>query len=411
MEREMKKCAYLFVLFGLLSSSALCQTNWFFDNFDSYTAGQKVACQNNINWTTWSNAPCGSEDGTVSNLFSFSSPNSALIIQNNDLVCPLPNWTTGKYSVEFQSYIPTGKAGYFNVLQLFAGASSQWGFECYFNLNGSGSVNAGGTGTATFTWIPATWVPVKVLVDLDNDNAEFYYNNVFVKSWVWSTGATGTGTLNQLGGVDLFGATANDFLYVDDFSIIDQLASPPFITVTAPARGVHWQIGQYYDILWNDNITENVGIHLYEGSSRVKAIARDTESDGVFNWRPTRTLVPGSNYKILIRSRVTPSIKGYSGRFVIDPMADGYVGNFPNPFNPSTVISYSIPFDGVVNLVVYNSIGEIVSELVNSAQAAGNYDVSFNANGLSSGIYFYRLTASSDQGETFNVVKKMMYLK
>jgi hypothetical protein len=80
--------------------------------------------------------------------------------------------------------------------------------------------------------------------------------------------------------------------------------------------------------------------------------------------------------------------------------------NYPNPFNPSTVISYSVPKSQFVTLKIYNLLGQLVTTLVNQQQNAGSYQVTFNAEKLSSGIYFYTLNAGS-----FNSVKKMILLK
>jgi hypothetical protein len=84
--------------------------------------------------------------------------------------------------------------------------------------------------------------------------------------------------------------------------------------------------------------------------------------------------------------------------------------NYPNPFNPSTMISYSLGNASQVTLSVFNSLGEEVATLVNGNQAAGNYSVSFNASSigrqLSSGMYFYRLTAGSNVS-----TKKLILMK
>ncbi len=80
--------------------------------------------------------------------------------------------------------------------------------------------------------------------------------------------------------------------------------------------------------------------------------------------------------------------------------------NFPNPFNPSTTISFTIPNSGMVNLAVYNSIGELVKVLVNEQMAQGRYTTNFDASDLSSGIYFYRLVSDATV-----LSKKMILLK
>jgi hypothetical protein len=66
--------------------------------------------------------------------------------------------------------------------------------------------------------------------------------------------------------------------------------------------------------------------------------------------------------------------------------------NFTNPFDTHTIISYNLPVDGPVRLVVYNMQGEEVRILVNGKQSAGSYSFTFDGAGLTSGIYYYKLT-------------------
>ena len=80
--------------------------------------------------------------------------------------------------------------------------------------------------------------------------------------------------------------------------------------------------------------------------------------------------------------------------------------NYPNPFNPSTRISYQIPNDGNVSLKIYDVLGAEVLTLVNTAQAQGRYEVSFDASQLSSGVYIYRIQAND-----YVASRKMMLLK
>ena len=80
--------------------------------------------------------------------------------------------------------------------------------------------------------------------------------------------------------------------------------------------------------------------------------------------------------------------------------------NYPNPFNPSTKIYFSIPKSDFVSLKIYDMLGREVSVLVNENLTAGEYEASFDANGLSSGMYYYKI-----QSGEYTSVKKMALLK
>jgi hypothetical protein len=99
----------------------------------------------------------------------------------------------------------------------------------------------------------------------------------------------------------------------------------------------------------------------------------------------------------------TSSIEENNNELVLDY---SLTNNFPNPFNPTTKIKYQIPKVSFVTLKVYDVLGSEVATLVNEEKPTGSYEVEFNANDLSSGIYFYKLIAGSHV-ET----KKMLYLK
>jgi hypothetical protein len=69
--------------------------------------------------------------------------------------------------------------------------------------------------------------------------------------------------------------------------------------------------------------------------------------------------------------------------------------NYPNPFNPTTVVSYRLPVASDVKLVVYDLLGREVAVLVNERKGPGSYEVTFDAAGISGGVYLCRLTAGS----------------
>jgi hypothetical protein len=80
--------------------------------------------------------------------------------------------------------------------------------------------------------------------------------------------------------------------------------------------------------------------------------------------------------------------------------------NYPNPFNPVTVIEFEIPEAGYVLIELYNSVGQKVRDIFAGELPAGYHMVRFDASGLSSGVYFYRMSAGK-----FNAVRKMVIMK
>jgi len=84
--------------------------------------------------------------------------------------------------------------------------------------------------------------------------------------------------------------------------------------------------------------------------------------------------------------------------------------NYPNPFNPVTNIDYELPYNSFVKIIVYDNLGREVMTLVNENKSAGYYKAEFNAGGLASGLYFYKISASSGS-QNFEKISKMMLVK
>ena len=120
---------------------------------------------------------------------------------------------------------------------------------------------------------------------------------------------------------------------------------------------------------------------------------------------------------ILSAALMTPSVAASQSPPVVTAVENGggshefaLFQNNPNPFNPSTMIQYSLEKPVHVSLKVYNLLGNKVASLVDSPQEVGSYTVTFNSNkgtlSLASGVYFYRLEAGS-----FVSTKKLVIMK
>lgn len=90
----------------------------------------------------------------------------------------------------------------------------------------------------------------------------------------------------------------------------------------------------------------------------------------------------------------------------LNPSVYKLYANYPNPFNPSTTIRYSLPEAAFTSLKIYDAIGNEVAVVVEEIKSAGSHQIEFNATGLSSGIYYYTLQAGA-----FKETRKMVILR
>jgi len=178
----------------------------------------------------------------------------------NDFVMLFGDKTSGKYSVNFYIYIPTGKVGYYNILQKFAGANSVWGSEVYYNPNGTALITANGSaGIESFTYAYDEWIYMENIIDLNSDQASILVNGVEIYSWQWSVGASGGG-INQLGGMDIYAATTNGtpYFFVDDIDYKD------FLALAAPTNLVAVVNDNDITLTWNAPATDEfLGYNVY----------------------------------------------------------------------------------------------------------------------------------------------------
>ena len=123
----------------------------------------------------------------------------------------------------------------------------------------------------------------------------------------------------------------------------------------------------------------------------------------------------GRQHYIHTNSDLPPPPPDGESKWGISGLPDDYALEqaYPNPFNPTATIEYSLPSDSRVSLKIYNLLGQLVQTLSNDIEPAGFKQVVWNASNAASGIYFYRLEATSiaNTSKTLTQVKKMILLK
>jgi hypothetical protein len=160
-----------------------------------------------------------------------------------------------------------------------------------------------------------------------------------------------------------------------------------------PADSSSWQHQILFDMFKESGLT-TISPRLFYGSP-----AKDMDKDGkdeyaFVNYSPDYADWPDDSPLWLIEVDVAADVKtapeGVPNDFQL-------LQNYPNPFNPTTAISYQLPAAGSVRLAVYDMLGREVALLVDGRKEAGRHSVRFNARQLTSGVYFYRLTADGYQ--------------
>lgn len=197
---------------------------------------------------------------------------------------------------------------------------------------------------------------------------------------------------------------------------------PIYLTVTAPTAGQRLNFNASTVLSYQNNFEERVNLRLYRNGSLVLKIKDSTENTGRYVWKvPASGLTADSTYTLRVSSALDSTIKAESVPFTIaSPVSVGresgpltefrLAQNFPNPFNPSTMIEFSLPGTGAsaaALLEVFNTLGQRIAVLWQGPAATGvAHRVTFDAGQLPAGIYLARLTSGSSTG-----VRKMVLVK
>ncbi len=151
--------------------------------------------------------------------------------------------------------------------------------------------------------------------------------------------------------------------------------------------------------------------------STLRSIQLDTKEGGQFTsypWPDGGNPVGRADYlidELVLTLNEGSGVNAIDGTETVMPLTYSLADNFPNPFNPTTNITYAIPASNHVTIKIYNSLGQTVKTLVDQYMSAGTYQITWdgtNLNGVTvpSGVYFYQMQSSH-----FNVTKKMLLMK
>lgn len=146
-----------------------------------------------------------------------------------------------------------------------------------------------------------------------------------------------------------------------------------------------------------------IGMFFFNDSSGLDSvgvtnIAVDTVANRIF--------ADLNRFENIVLARMSAVVSDIYEEAPVYPKQPLLIQNYPNPFNPVTTLNYALPTSRVVLLTIHNLLGREVARLVDNRQDAGNYQITWNASSLASGIYFYRL-----QADDFVQTRKMVFLK
>jgi len=217
-----------------------------------------------------------------------------------------------------------------------------------------------------------------------------------------------------------------DFWYVDDFTLTDLDAVPVELT-SFTASAINGKVNLEWATATETNnkgfeiqrsVLEDsfVGVRgqrsewmtlgFVEGygttsESHSYSYSDDNINSGNYSYRLKQIDYNGSfEYSDIVNI----GIDNAPGEFVLEQ-------NYPNPFNPTTKITFSLPDDSRVILNLYDVLGQKVRSLLNTDLTAGKHTLNFDASGLNSGTYFYRIDTEEVEGNKYSLVKKMILMK
>ncbi|MBS1494686.1 MAG: T9SS type A sorting domain-containing protein [Bacteroidetes bacterium] len=434
----------LFLLLSLLSNESYSQNGWvrqfaqnsfirdvvFLTGDTGFLAGSNCILKTVNGGVTWVNT---APDTTISyNFISFLNQNTGYVSerQSSDLYSPIRIYKTTNAGAQW-SLISTSQTSFGitgiqpineNVFYLSTGYTIYGPIGPPTHLGSLLKTTNGGESYSTSFYI--------------NEYHNFYSTQFINENTGWGIVMYDTSTTKMIkttnGGQNWFLSdpglrSISKYQFVNESTgyIIGFPASGGGVFIKTIDGGTKWQEYRTHDSI-NDGPRALYFIDANTGWLCGRNFSISKTTDGGNSWAYNRIYPPsyGNINFVKFNNDVTGWIKGdNSSQTVVYRTTNGGLSfvsqinstipenfslyqNFPNPFNPSTIISYQLAINSDVQLKIYDALGNELQTLVNQKQNAGTYSVDFNAASLPSGIYFYKLVT-----EKFSVTKKMILVK
>ena len=369
--------------------------NSYVDDFESYNTGSHIA-MNNPMWLT-----IGGPSGSIVDPIVAFNPNinngqyleissaNDVVVDLGDVLNMEHSVTSGRYEINFDVMVPAGYAGHYNIIRSLE--NLEFSLEVFFREDGTLQLHHSADVYQTITYNHDEWINFKHVVDLTNDAASLHINNEEAAMWLFTANAYEGGFgENKLDIINFSGdsepTTAEVCMfYIDNFAFseIDDFGADAYLvyrdgTLITPSPLSNLT---FTDVALADG-TYHYGVTaLYDAVESAPATLTVIIVDGTSNDDNEANLVTTLQ------------------------------GNYPNPFNPETTISFTTQKDNLVTLDVYNVKGQKVKTLINEHRTAGQHSVVWNGTDdnnrkVSSGVYFYRM-----RNGKFSSTKKMILMK
>lgn len=230
-----------------------------------------------------------------------------------------------------------------------------------------------------------------------------------------SNGANAT-TSNKLLEIVLNDGLVNSIPATRQLNVKSNIEKPTLLAGTI--------VNNRVNLTWQDNAAGEGGFLIERSENNNTAFVEIARVGANSTGYADASIINGRRYYYRVAAYSGAVKSDYSNEFsivgIVVGISDlngtpkGYVvsQNYPNPFNPSTSIVYGLPYESKVRIQVYNSLGQMVDDLVNETKGPGVYNVRWDASALPSGVYLYRVSAVSiDGSQQFNEIKRMVFIK